>query len=69
MENDAQPEELTGPVALRICVREWEKNKDWREGGGMPGYDPDGTFGEVRVLSNDKVGIHSTAIPSLSISG
>jgi hypothetical protein len=53
----SQPEELTGPVALRDCYLQWEKDREWREGGGMPGYDTQGTFAEVRVLSKEKVGV------------
>jgi hypothetical protein len=42
-----QPESITGPVALRTCVQQWEKEREEREGSG--------TFAEVRVLPKDKV--------------
>jgi mannosyltransferase OCH1-like enzyme len=42
-----QPESITGPVALRTCVHQWEKDREEREGSG--------TFAEVRVLPRDKV--------------
>jgi mannosyltransferase OCH1-like enzyme len=48
-EYNAQPEGLTGPVALRTCYRQWEAAREEREG--------EGHFAEVRVLSNEKVGV------------
>ena len=44
---NSQPEGLTGPVALRACVKEWEKERELREGANE--------FAELRVLPNDKV--------------
>jgi hypothetical protein len=44
---NAQPEGLTGPVALRTCLKQWENDREEREGSG--------TFSDVRVLPNDKV--------------
>jgi mannosyltransferase OCH1-like enzyme len=44
------PEGLTGPVALRACVKEWEREREVREGNGE--------FGEVRVLPNERVRAH-----------
>lgn len=43
-----QPESLTGPVALRTCVKNWQKNKKQREKHAV--YD------ELIVLENGKVG-------------
>ena len=43
-----QPEELTGPVALRRCVKVWQAGRDTRHGEGV--------FDEVVVLENGKVG-------------
>ncbi|KIM27192.1 glycosyltransferase family 32 protein [Serendipita vermifera MAFF 305830] len=42
-----QPEELTGPVALRACVKEWEKGQQKRQDAGE--------FAEITVLSNEKI--------------
>ena len=42
-----QPEELTGPVALKNCVDEWQVQNDERNGAGV--YD------EVRVIEAGKV--------------
>ncbi|KIM33666.1 glycosyltransferase family 32 protein [Serendipita vermifera MAFF 305830] len=42
-----QPEELTGPVALRRCVKNWEAERDARHGQGV--------FDEVVVLENGKI--------------
>ncbi|CAG8740873.1 1221_t:CDS:2, partial [Acaulospora colombiana] len=44
---NAHPEELTGPVALRSCVKEWEKDSLQRYA--------DGVFDRVEVLENGKV--------------
>lgn len=46
----AQPEGLTGPIALRTCVREWISEREVREG--------EGEFAEVRVLPNERVRSH-----------
>ncbi|PVG04370.1 hypothetical protein CPB86DRAFT_214062 [Serendipita vermifera] len=43
----AHPEALTGPVALRTCVKEWEKNSLQRYA--------DGVFDRVEVLENGKI--------------
>ncbi|KAG8760462.1 hypothetical protein FRC14_003019 [Serendipita sp. 396] len=42
-----QPEALTGPVALRTCVKQWEAERDRRHG--------DGKFDEVAILENGKI--------------
>ncbi|KIM33667.1 glycosyltransferase family 32 protein [Serendipita vermifera MAFF 305830] len=42
-----QPEELTGPVALRRCVSDWQDQVDERNGAGQ--YD------EVRVIEGGKI--------------
>lgn len=47
-----QPEALTGPVALRQCVNEWQDQSDTRNGAGQ--YD------EVRVIEGGKVRLVST---------
>ncbi|PVF92904.1 hypothetical protein CPB86DRAFT_716564 [Serendipita vermifera] len=44
---NVQPEALTGPMALRTCYRKWVEETEQREG--------EGHFGEVRVLSNEKI--------------
>jgi mannosyltransferase OCH1-like enzyme len=44
---NTHPEELTGPVALRTCVKDWEK-------GSLNRY-ADGVFDRVEVLENGKV--------------
>jgi hypothetical protein len=49
-----EPENLTGPVALKICVDEWQEDVDVRNGAGE--YD------EVRVIENAKVSLHPSAI-------
>ena len=46
-EYNAQPEGLTGPVALRISYRQWIKDTEQREGENV--------FAEVRVLPNERV--------------
>ncbi|KAG8830026.1 Chitin synthase, class 2 [Serendipita sp. 399] len=42
-----QPEALTGPVALRTCVKQWESERDQRHG--------EGNFDQVAVLENGKI--------------
>lgn len=44
----AQPEGLTGPVALRTCVKDWQANKEQRVNNAV--------FDELIVLGNGKVG-------------
>ncbi|CAG7848176.1 SubName: Full=Uncharacterized protein {ECO:0000313/EMBL:CCA73803.1} [Serendipita indica DSM 11827] len=46
-EYNAQPEGLTGPVALRTSLRKWLKETEQREGNN--------TFAEVRVLPNERI--------------
>ncbi|KAG8828119.1 hypothetical protein FRC19_009203 [Serendipita sp. 401] len=46
-EYNSQPEGLTGPVALRTCLREWQTERESREG--------EGEFSELRVLPNEKI--------------
>ena len=42
-----QPESLTGPIALRACVKEWQREQKEREDAGV--------FAEMTVLPNEKV--------------
>lgn len=44
---NAQPEGLTGPVALRTCYQEWVKEREVREG--------ENEYAEVRVLPNERI--------------
>lgn len=46
-ESHTYPEALTGPMALRTCVKKWEKEKEERFAGGV--------FDELTVLENGKV--------------